>query len=265
MYVHTPARYIWEPEYDTRGQNLLVRIAAAVLKPIDRRRAAEAHGIAANSEFVRQRIIKAWGLESRVIYPPVEVEEILAVDDWASVLEPRDRVTLDALPDAFVLGASRFIPYKRLDLAIVAGQLAGMSVVIAGAGPEEGRLRQLAAAAEVPVHFVIAPSNSLLRALYQKARVYVFPPIEDFGIMPVEAMAVGTPVVANRIGGASESVLDGVTGAHFHPDDQESLAEAIGRSLELDRGAIAEHALKFSRQRFESEILSWVADSYPTY
>ncbi|GAT85538.1 group 1 glycosyl transferase [Paenarthrobacter nicotinovorans] len=263
LYVHTPARYIWEPEYDSRGQNLLIRAVAAILKPIDRKRASEAYDIAANSEFVRERIIKAWGLHSRVIYPPVEVEEIQAISEWASVLTTEDRALLDALPESFVLGASRFIPYKRLDLSITAGEIIKMPVVIAGGGPEEDRLRQLALTAEVDVHFVIAPSNSLLRALYQRASVYVFPPIEDFGIMPVEAMAVGTPVVSNELGGASESVLDGVTGAHFRPDDRESLHDALRRALDLDRDLIAVHALKFSRKRFESEVRAWVSDTYP--
>ncbi|MGY2745223.1 glycosyltransferase [Arthrobacter sp. UYCu723] len=261
LYVHTPARYIWEPALDGRGDSVLARAASVFLKPLDRKRAAEATGIAANSEFVRSRIKSAWGRDARVIYPPVDVEEIIATPDWALVLDENDRAILDALPHRFVLGASRFIPYKRLDLAIRGGELSNLPVVIAGSGPEEAKLRQLAMEASVPVHIVLRPSNSLLRAIYQRATVFVFPPIEDFGIMPVEAIALGTPVVSNGIGGASETVVDGVTGAYFKPDDDASLAFALMKAMELDRANISSHAVKFSLQRFQSEILQWVEES----
>lgn len=257
IYVHTPARYIWEPALDSRGRNLLVRIAAGLLKPLDRRRAIESTDVAANSRFVRERVRKAWGLDARVIYPPVDVDEIRSVPDWRIMLDDDERQLVESLPDEFVLGASRFIPYKRLDQAIRAGELVDMPVVIAGAGPEEAALRARAATSSVDVHFVISPSNSMLRTLYQKSRVYVFPPVEDFGIMPVEAMAAGTPVVANYLGGASESVLPGTTGAYFHPDDDESLLSALSAALELDRALISQHATKFSRKRFESELIAW--------
>lgn len=261
LYVHTPARYIWEPELDSRGQGLAIRAIAAILKPLDRLRAAEATDIAANSEFVKARVRAAWARDARVIYPPVEVEEIRNVSDWAEVVDTKDKEILGSLPPQFFLGASRFIPYKRLDLAIRAGELAGVPVVIAGSGPEERSLRERAAAAAVPVHFIIAPSTSLLRALYQRASVFVFPPVEDFGIMPVECMAAGTPVVSNRIGGAGESVLDGLTGAHFDPEDDESLKRALTSALALDRTTISEHVLRFSRQRFETEMRDWVAET----
>lgn len=258
VYVHTPARYIWEPSLDRRGQNLAIRIASAVLKPLDSRRASEAAGLAANSKFVQSRIQRTWKLESRVIYPPVDVAEIRETADWSTVLTAEERAILEATPQDFVLGASRFIPYKRLDLAIRAGELNSTPVVLAGAGPEEGRLRDMAAKSNVSVSFVINPSNQLLRALYQKAAVFVFPPVEDFGIMPVEAMAAGTPVVANLVGGASESVVEGVTGAHFMPDDDASLLRAVRCAIRLDRTEISQHSLKFSRHRFEQELTAWV-------
>lgn len=261
LYVHTPARYIWEPELDGRGNSALARAASAILKPLDRRRAFEATDIAANSEFVRRRIRSAWGRDARVIYPPVDIREICSVADWSSVLDDEERSILDALPRDFVLGASRFIPYKRLDLAIRGGELSNMAVVIAGAGPEEHRLRETAAQASVPVHIVIAPSNRLLRALYQRASVLVFPPIEDFGIMPVEAMALGTPVVSNSVGGSSETVIDGVTGAYFRLDNDASLAAAILKAKGLDRAGIGQHSRKFSLERFAAEIAEWVEET----
>jgi glycosyltransferase involved in cell wall biosynthesis len=261
VYVHTPARYIWEPSFDSRGAGLAARAVSAVLKPLDRRRASEARELAANSEFVRQRILKTWGRNSRVIYPPVEVDEIRRLGDWSDALNEKDKRALASLPSEFVLGASRFIPYKRLDLVIRGGELSGLPVVIAGAGPEERWLRAVAEQAKVPVHFVLSPSNELLRALYQRAAVFIFPPIEDFGIMPVEAIAAGTPVVSNSIGGASESVVEGQTGAHFCPDDDSSLVSAIRRARSLDRSTISQHASRFSRQRFEEDLQQWVNET----
>lgn len=260
VYSHTPARYIWEPEFDSRGRGAIARVASAILRPLDRKRAAEAAGVAANSDFVRKRIARSWGLDARVIYPPVDVQAIRGISDWSNGLGPTEAAVLDALPTDFILGASRFIPYKRLDLVIRAGELTGNPVVIAGAGPEEASIRAVAAAASVPVHIVLGPSDGLLRALYQRALVYIFPPVEDFGIMPVEAMAAGTPVVANMIGGASESVVDGITGALFDPSDEASLASAVQSVEDLRRSDISMYSDRFSKERFQSEIRQWVAD-----
>lgn len=259
VYVHTPARYIWEPELDERGQSPLARMASAALKPLDRRRAKEATAIAANSFFVQERIRRTWGLEAEVIYPPVDVAEIRAEADWSSILGADDRAVFDALPSEFILGASRFVTYKRLDLVIKAGEISGIPVVLAGGGPDEARIRALSGAASVSVTIVDRPSTELLRALYQRALLFVFPPVEDFGIMPVEAMAAGTPVLANRVGGASESVIEGETGALFDPLDEATYEPAIRRALSVDRSRIADHTLRYSRQRFQDEIRAWVS------
>lgn len=259
VYVHTPARYIWEPDFDERGQSSLARVASAMLKPLDRRRAQEADEIAANSHFVKERIQRAWGLDARVIYPPVDVAEIRANTDWSLALGSDDMAILDSLPSEFILGASRFVTYKRLDVVIKSGEVSGIPVVLAGGGPDEHRLRSLAAAARIPVTFVPRPSTELLRALYQRALLYVFPPVEDFGIMPVEAMATGTPVLANHQGGASESVIAGKTGGVFDPLDDKSLASAMGRAMSVDRSAISGYTLRFSKQRFQDEVREWVA------
>ena len=176
IYAHTPARYLWVPDLDRRGASAAVRAAAAVLKPLDVRRAREATAVACNSAFVADRIARTWGRSAEVIYPPVDIETIASGADWAEHLDPSEAQLLARMPHGFVLGASRMVPYKRLERVIRAGELAGRPVVLAGGGPQEGRLRAVAAHASVPVHFAGRVSDALLYALYQWAAVFVFPP-----------------------------------------------------------------------------------------
>lgn len=262
VYVHSPARYIWNPELDERGDGLLPRVVSPALRALDRKRAQEAYSLAANSEHVRQRVLKAWDRDSEVIYPPVDVARLQGVSCWADELGESERVVLDGLPRPFVLGASRFIPYKRLDLVISTGEAAGLPVVLAGSGPEEQRLREQAAQATVPVHFVPDPSDRLLYALYEAATVFVFPAIEDFGIMPVEAMALGTPVVARAVGGGSETVLDGVTGAHL-PEraGPRDLRSSVERAIGSEGDACRHRAQIFAGDRFADRLRKWTGDS----
>lgn len=261
VYAHTPARYLWEPQIDGRGNSPLVKTVAAALKPLDRRRADEPVAIAANSHFVRERIGRTWDREATVIYPPVQVEHIQSVKDWRTKLSGDEMAVIDQLPDTFILGASRFIPYKRLDWVIRAGESVGLPVVIAGSGPQEAALRDLAARAQVPVSFIIHPSTPLLYALYQTATLFVFPPVEDFGIMPVESLACGTPVVTTSCGGALESVVDGRTGILSHADRPEELAIATKKALDLSDfvGEAKSSARRFGASRFESAIRKWLS------
>ncbi|ROS65385.1 glycosyltransferase involved in cell wall biosynthesis [Curtobacterium sp. PhB172] len=256
-YVHTPARYLWNPELDARGATVLARAAAPALRAVDRRRARGLRHVAANSRFVQRRIRDSWGVDARVINPPVGVERLTAVDDWSTVLDGHERAELESLPQGFVLGASRFVPYKRLDVVIAAGRASGRPVVLAGDGPDDLRLRTIAADSGVHVTFVRAPSDAYLAALLQRAAVYVFPPVEDFGIMPVEAMALGTPVVVNAEGGACDSVQDGTSGTVLHDLEDATLAEAVERAARLDPAACRRRAAVFSTARFQREVAEW--------
>jgi glycosyltransferase involved in cell wall biosynthesis len=258
VYVHTPARYVWTPELDARGAGWLARSAATALKPIDRRRAQEGGSFAANSDFVRRRVAQAWGVDARVIYPPVEVDRIQSVPDWRDQLDEQETGILEGLPDGFILGASRFIPYKRLDLVIKAGELTKRPVVLAGRGPELPALQALARQASVPVGFVHAPSAPLLYALYQRTSLYVFPAIEDFGIMPVEAMAAGAPVLAHQLGGTAESVVPGRTGALVDFASSREISAGVEQALGSERAAGQARAREFSARQFAQNISSWV-------
>jgi len=257
VYTHTPARYIWSPEFDPRGSGVLARAVGAAYKPLDRRRAQEATAIAANSRFVAERIARAWGRESAVIHPPVDV----AAFGRPARLDEGEQRIVDALPGEFLLGFSRFIPYKRLDLVIDAGVAAGLPVVIAGAGPEEANLRALAAERHPGwVHIVRAPGDELYRALLQRALTLVFPPIEDFGIVPVEAMATGTPVIAHAVGGTAESVLHGRTGALVAKWSHEGLREAVEIALATSPDAGRARAAEFAEPVFAERIRAWVGE-----
>lgn len=259
VYAHTPARYIWNPELDERGGGAAVRAVAPLFRGVDRRRAREATAIAANSAFVRDRIRRAWDREATIIHPPVTVERILSQSDWrTAVAADAERRAVDALPEVFVLGASRFIPYKRIDLVIEAADRAGVPAVIAGSGPDEARLREAAARARVPVTFVIAPSDALLYALMQRAGAFVFPAVEDFGIVPVEAQAAGTPVVTGPVGGQLETFTDGVSGVVAASTDAADLASAISAALALPAFDAAAEVASFSEAVFAARIREFV-------
>ncbi|WP_210480593.1 glycosyltransferase [Naasia sp. SYSU D00948] len=257
-YVHTPARYIWSPELDLRGSGRAARAAAPVFKGIDRRRARELADVAANSDYVRRRIQRYWERDADVIHPPVDVERIQSVKDWGTRLDSSEAGLVDALPSQFLLGASRFIPYKRLDLVIDTAEELDVPAVIAGSGPLEGALRRRADASSVPVQIISHPSDELLFCLYQRAMAFVFPAVEDFGIMPVEAMATGTPVVVNAAGGAVESLGDGRAGRAFDEASPREIAERVRSVVALDRAAVREHARRFSNENFDDAIRGFV-------
>lgn len=263
VYVHTPARYIWEPDLDKRGNSIVARTASAMLRPLDRKRAAEPRAIAANSEFVRERIRRDWHRDdSVVIYPPVDVAKIRVEADWRERLSASEAEVSDRLPDGFILGASRFVPYKRLDDVIRVAASLGRPVVIAGSGTEKEHLRAVAQETDARVTFILKPSNELLYTLYQRCSAYVFPAIEDFGIMPVEAMAAGARVVVGPIGGAAESVGYSGCGVVAERDTIASLSEATAQAIAADLTTKRDVEDIFGKQRFIDQIHDWMRSAH---
>lgn len=257
VYVHTPARYIWNPELDERGRSAAVRAAAPALRAIDRARAGEAATMMANSAAVRERIREHWGVDAGVIHPPVDVAGLRV----SAPLSAAETTVLDDLPSEYLLGASRFVPYKRLDVVVRAGASAGLPVVLAGGGPERDALVALAAQRGVRLVLVDSPSRALLAELYRRSIAYVFPAIEDFGIMPVEAMATGTPVIGRTTGGVAESVQDGVGGVLIEDlggFEGAELRAALDRIATLDRTAVADSALRFDTAEFDRAVREWL-------
>ncbi|WP_245724636.1 glycosyltransferase [Micromonospora citrea] len=248
-YVHAPARYIWSPAFDGRGSNPLLSVPRRILQGVDVRLSDHVRGYAANSREVQTRIRRYWRRDAVVINPPVDVE-------WFAAAPPADRVQARE----YLLGVGRWIPYKNFDLIIAIAEAAGMPLVLAGSGPQETQLRQLAERANVPVVFEVRPDRERLRQLFWGARALLFPVHEDFGIIPVEAQACGTPVIGLRRGGLLETVVDGETGFLTDSTDPADHAALVRRLDELSAERIAAHATGFSPARFATEMTAWIDD-----
>jgi glycosyltransferase involved in cell wall biosynthesis len=245
-YVHTPMRYVWDQfeAYFGRGRaGLLTRLAGRALAPAlrswDVRSTQRAHAIVANSRFVAGRIRRFWGREAdAVVYPPVETSRFAPAAEG---------------PDEYALVVSALVPYKRVDLAVRAFSRLKRALWVAGDGPELARLRDIAGPS---VKFLGAVPYQELPALYARARFFVLPGEEDFGIAPVEAQSAGRPVLALGRGGALETVIEGQTGVFFGEPTVESLLQGISAIDELraDPAIIHAHAGKFAAARFRPEM-----------
>ena len=246
-YVHTPARYAWFPELDGRASSLPARALCAHIRRMDRRAAPRVRAYAANSEATRQRIQQVWDRDATVIHPPIDLGRFAG-------LEP-------AGGDPFVLGLSRFITYKRLDFVIDVAQAAGVPARIVGGGALEDELRAKAARATVPVEIVTGTTDAEVAQLMADAAVLVYPAVEDFGLVPVEAMAAGTPVLALDEAGTRETVVDGVTGYLLDGLDASAWADKVGPAMALDPAASRARAEQFSEESFQESILSWISAS----
>lgn len=247
QYVHTPPRYLWTPELDERGSSKAAAPARALLKAIDRRGARRHTKIAVNSREVASRVERFWRKPATVINPPVDIEFF------------QDPTVTSEVPfgGEYLLGMSRWIEYKRLDLVIETGDALGIPVVIAGSGPLDEQLRVLAATCSVPVQFEVKPSGERLRDLYRGATAVMFPPYEDFGIVPIEAAAAGTRTLGLNAGGSKETIVDGVTGALAADQSVPAFVEAFRRLPPEDVDILRGHSDRFSRPEFRRKFRDW--------
>ncbi|SCG72092.1 Glycosyltransferase involved in cell wall bisynthesis [Micromonospora echinaurantiaca] len=249
-YVHAPARYIWSPAFDGRGSSPLLALPRRALQAVDVRFSRHVHSYAANSREVQARIRHYWRRDAVVVNPPVDVDYFSSAPA-ADQAQPRD----------YLLGVGRWIPYKRFDLIIEIAEAAGLPVVIAGSGPEEANLRRLAERVRVPVTVEVMPSMERLRQLYWGARALLFPVHEDFGIIPVEAQACGTPVIGINRGGLLETVVDGETGFLIDSTTPDRFAALTARLGELHTDRIRANAATFSAATFAAKFSAWVTDA----
>lgn len=252
-YVHSPARWIWESRMrggepgGALGQALLSTYATTQ-RSADRRAAQRPDRMLANSAEVARRIERWWGRESTVVHPPVRTD--LFTPD--SSVERED----------FFLLAGRLVPYKRPEVAVAAARQAGVRLVVVGDGRSRRECEELAGPG---VEFVGRVDDLPLRQLMRRARALIFPGEEDFGIIPVEAMACGAPVIALGVGGALDTVLEGVSGVLVHPqgpsttDHVTAFAEAMRNfSADAEPAVIRAHAEGFGEERFRHQIRSVV-------
>jgi len=264
-YCHSPARYVWAmPEQYGGGRFGSLRRAGLAafggsFKRWDARTAAHVTRFIANSETTRARIRSCFGRESEVVYPPVRTGFFTPGEPAAA--------DLARVPDGLPAGAGEYWllvgalePYKRVDIAIHAANRAHLPLVVVGGGSMFEELRVLAGPT---VRMVGRVDDGVLRSLYRGARGLWFPQEEDFGIVAAEAMACGVPVLALGRGGATESVVDGVTGALFAEPSAGSLLEGLGAMPSGDGVAAAcvARAAMFAEDVFDARMGAVIAES----
>jgi len=235
-YCHTPPRYIWDLTEEYTSRVPLGGTAGPMvrwLRARDREASRQVHRFVANSACVADRIQRTYGRSATVVHPPVDTARI----------KPSG-----SPPEDFYLVVSRLVSYKRVDLAVRACTVLNRRLLVVGTGPEERRLRAMAGPT---VRFCGALPDSAVGPLYARCKAFLFPGCEDFGISAVEAQAAGRPVVAFGKGGATETVVDGVTGVLF---DEQTVDVLSGAMAYLDRVEIDPTACRRNAIRFDTSI-----------
>jgi len=243
-YCHTPMRYIWDM-YDDYKNNagLVARIAMPLLinwlRNWDRGTAGSVDQFIANSRFVQQRIKNIYGRESTVIYPPVAVNDFKVSEG----------------SEEYYLYAGELTHYKQPQLAVEAFNISGRKLIVIGEGSMGDELK---ASANANIQFLGRQSIDRLKLHFSHCKALIFPGIEDFGIIPVEVMASGRPVIAFRGGGALETVVEFETGLFFNEQTPDSLNNAIDQFEKSEGNFISSNIHKsverYSKARFMSEV-----------
>ncbi len=246
-YIHSPMRYAWDLYYDYRDKSgkltkLFMSLFMTKIRQWDVTSSIRVDKVLANSNYIAKRINKYWGRDAEVIYPPVEVER----------LEPNGREAED-----FYVAFSRFVPYKRIDLAVKSCTELGRKLVVIGDGEQRDYLKSIAGDT---VTFTGRLSDEEVKDYLQRCKAMIFCAEEDFGIVPLEVQACGRPVIAYGKGGALETVVEGVTGTFFEKQEVEDVKSQIVKFEEMDLNTedIVKHAQSFAKERFKEEILDVV-------
>ncbi len=258
-YCLTPTRFVWQPgqylenELVPAAGKLAMRLLMPWLRRWDRRAADRVDHFVAISTAVQHRIRDVYDREAIVIHPPVDVEAFRA----AAFESAGSRHGAEKPYDLIV---ARLVPYKRIDLAVQAFTRMGRRLVVVGEGRDRARLERLAGPS---VEFLGRVQQADLVHLIANCRALIWPGEEDFGLVPVEAMAAGRPVVALKAGGAIDTVVEGSTGTFFDQPTAEALEAALHKAdgVEWDSARLQARADQFGRDVFErrlSEFLSGI-------
>jgi glycosyltransferase involved in cell wall biosynthesis len=251
-YCLTPMRYAWDQFDAYFGPARVGALGNRVLRPMlaalarwDRATEGRVHRYLAISQYVARRIALYYNRQSTLVYPPVDTEYFVPPSPAAA--QP------PVSSQSKFLVVSALVPYKRVDLAMMAARHAGVGLTVVGDGPERANLERFAGDG---VELIGWREDEEIRALYQSCVAAVLPGEEDFGIVPVEAQACGRPVVALGRGGALDTVIDGDTGVLVSDATVESLSDGLKRAAATawDAPRIRRHAERFSRQRFVRDI-----------
>ena len=251
-YCHSPMRYAWDQFDAYFGPDQIGKLKSRLMRPImhamarwDRTTATRVDRFLANSQYVAGRIGRYYNRRSAVVYPPV------ATDFYT----PESRSSARGF-----LIVSALVPYKRLDVAIEACRRLAAPLTIVGTGPEEARLRALAGP---DARFLGWLPDEEIRTLYRSAAATLLPGTEDFGIVPLESQACGTPVVALGDGGARETVVDGETGVLVPEPTVEAFTAGLDRATQasFDPAAARANALRFSKEQFVTSIKAALNDA----
>lgn len=251
-YCHSPIRYAWDLHHqylEEEGlrfgiKGLLARYFLHRIRIWDFQSANRPDFIVSNSNFIGKRIKKVYGKDSTTIYPPIEIDDF----------------TLEMEKDDYYFTCSRMVPYKKIDLIVEAfSKMPDKKLFVGGDGPDFTKIKKLATANIEFLGFL--PFKELIGKI-QKAKAFVFAAIEDFGMLPLEAQACGTPVIAFGKGGSLETVIDGKTGVLFKEQTIESLIEAVNRYELICSTILSENcrlnAERFSKERFKTEFKEFV-------
>lgn len=252
-YCLAPTRYVWQLDAYIKREGI-GQIAEMGLRPLinimknwDYNAAQKVSHFIAISTEIQERIKTYYNRESVIIFPPVETERFQPVD--ASEVE-----------DYFLI-ISRLIPYKRIDLAVQAATKLGLPLKIGGKGRDMERLQAMAGDT---VEFLGYVLDDDLPDLMAKAKAFIFPGLEDFGITPVQAEACGRPVIAYKGGGALDTVIEGITGEFFIEQTVDSLADIMATFdvSKYDSARIRQHALKFDTDNFNQQMNSFIEQAW---
>jgi len=245
-YIHSPFRFIWKRESYTvdslpyRGWALwLIDLFIPLLQKIDRYYTNQITQIVTNSQNMANFIKKVYQREAIVIYPPVDISQYHISE------KKKD----------FYLFVGRLVSYKRADLAIQACKTLNRNLVIIGEGPEMAYLKNIAGSETT---FLGRVSDDLMKQYYSEAKGLIFPGIEDFGLIPVEAQASGCPVIAIRAGGAIETVVEGETGTFFDKQTVEDLVNGLTHfeKVNFSPTRIRESVFRFDTAEFKKQVSS---------